>query len=685
MPRCRRLNAIIKESSKMTTCNFMDIDQQCVNTLRTLAMDAVQQANSGHPGAPMGLAPAGYVLWTRVMQHNPANPDWPNRDRFVLSGGHASMLLYGLLHLTGYDLSLEDIRNFRQWGSRTPGHPEYRHTPGVETTTGPLGQGVANAVGMAMAERHLAARFNQPGHAIVDHYTYLICGDGDMMEGVASEAASLAGHLGLGRLICIYDDNKISIEGGTDIAFTEDVAKRFEAYHWQVLKVADGNDLEAIETALRAGQADTEHPTLIMLRTHIAYGSPHKQDSHDAHGAPLGVEEVALTKGCLGCDPEAFFCVPDAVREHGRRQVAKGQAAEAAWKTAFDAYKQAHAELADQWVSALSGFLPRGWDQGLAAFTPADGPMATRAASGKALNALAGRLPTLMGGSADLAPSNKTFLSAESVFQKDNYGGRNIRFGVREHAMGAVMSGLFLHGGLRPYGGTFLVFADYVRPAIRVAALMKLPVIYVFTHDSIAVGEDGPTHQPVEQLASLRVIPNVLVLRPCDANETADAWCQAVKTNDRPVIMLFSRQKLPILPRERTAGRLAQGAYVIADCQGKPDVLLLASGAEVHQALGAQKILQDKGVAARVINMPSWELFEKQSEAYKRSVLPPDVKARVAVEAGATFGWERYVGGQGVVVGMTGFGASAPGGQVLARFGFTAENVAEKALTRIKS
>ncbi len=668
----------------MTTCKSLDIDQQSVNTIRTLAMDAVQKANSGHPGAPMGLAPAGYVIWTRIMQHNPANPDWPNRDRFVLSGGHASMLLYSLLHLTGYDLSLADIQNFRQWGSKTPGHPEYGHTPGVETTTGPLGQGVANAVGMAMAERHLAARFNQPGQEIVDHYTYVMCGDGDMMEGVTSEAASLAGHLGLGRLICIYDDNKISIEGSTDITFTEDVAKRFEAYNWQVLKVADGNDLDAIETAIRAGQAETGRPTLIALRTHIAYGSPNKQDSHDAHGAPLGEEEVALAKVCLGCDKDAHFCVPDAVRAHCRQVLTRGQAAEAAWKEKFGAYKQAHPELADQWVSALSGFLPRGWDQGLAEFTPADGPMATRAASGKALNALAGRIPALTGGSADLAPSNKTFLTGEHVYQKDNYGGRNIRFGVREHAMGAIMSGMFLHGGVRPYGGTFLVFADYVRPAIRVAALMKLPVIYVFTHDSIAVGEDGPTHQPVEQLASLRAMPDVLVLRPCDANETADAWCQAVKTNDRPVAMLFSRQKLPILPREQTAGQLVRGAYVLSDCQGKPDILLLASGAEVHQALGAQKILKEKGVAARVVNMPSWELFEGQSEDYRRGVLPPEVKARVAVEAGVGFGWERYVGDQGIVVGMSGFGASAPGGQVLAKFGFTAENVAAKALGLIK-
>ncbi len=664
----------------MTTCEPMDIHEQSVNTIRTLSIDAIQEANSGHPGAPMGLAAAGYVLWTRIMNHNPKNPDWPNRDRFVLSGGHASMLLYSLLHLTGYDLTIEDIKKFRQWGSKTPGHPEYGHTPGVETTTGPLGQGIANAVGMAMAERHLAAKFNRDGHDIVDHYTYVMCGDGDLMEGVASEAASLAGHLGLGRLICIYDDNQISIEGSTDITFTEDVAKRFEAYNWQVLKVDDGNDLEAIEQALVDGRNHSERPTIIVLRTQIAYGSPNKQGTHDAHGAPLGEEECRLTKACLGCDENEIFCVPDAVRDHCRQVTEKGQAAEDQWQEEYKAYAQAHPESADAWLNALSGFMPRGWDAGLAEMTPENGPLATRAASGKALNALAQRIPTLMGGSADLAPSNKTFLADESVFQRGNYGGRNIHFGVRELGMGAIMSGMFLHGGIRPYGGTFLVFADYVRPAIRVAALMKLPLIYVFTHDSIAVGEDGPTHQPVEHLASLRAIPNLLVLRPCDANETADAWCHALRTNDQPIAMLFSRQKLPILPPEMTAGKLSQGAYVLSDCAGEPDILLLASGAEVHQALGAQEILREKDIAARVVNMPSWELFENQSDEYKNTVLPPTVKARVAIEAGIPMGWERYVGDEGEVIAMTGFGASAPGGEVLAKFGFTAENMAEKAM-----
>jgi transketolase len=661
----------------------MDIDQKSVNTIRTLSMDAIQKANSGHPGAPMGLAAAGYVLWTRIMKHNPKNPDWPNRDRFVLSGGHASMLLYSLLHLTGYDVSLDDIKNFRQWDSKTPGHPEYGHTPGVETTTGPLGQGIANAVGMAMAERHLAARLNRDGHEIVDHYTYAVCGDGDMMEGVASEASSLAGHLGLGRLICIYDDNNISIEGSTDITFTEDVAKRYQAYNWQVIHIDDGNDLDSIEKALNDGRSEGGRPTLIILRTHIAYGSPNKQDSHDAHGAPLGEEEVRLTKACLGCDQEAVFCIPDDVRDHCLKTAAQGESAEAAWQEAFKAYTQAHPELSDEWLNAVTGFMPRGWNQGLAQLTPEDGPLATRAASGKALNELAKRVPALMGGSADLAPSNKTYLTDASEFQKDNYGGRNIRFGVREHAMGAIMSGMFLHGGIRPYGGTFLVFSDYVRPAIRVAALMNLPLIYVFTHDSIAVGEDGPTHQPVEHLASLRAIPNLMVLRPCDANETADAWCQALKTNDQPIAMLFSRQKLPILPRERTAGKLSSGGYVLSDCEGTPDVLLLASGAEVHQALEAQQMLKEKSIAARVINMPSWELFEKQSDDYKREVLPPEIKARVAIEAGVAMGWERYVGDRGTIIAMTGFGASAPGGEVLAKFGFTAENVVEKAMALV--
>lgn len=660
------------------------IDQLCINTIRTLSMDAIQKANSGHPGAPMGLAPAGYVLWTRIMNHNPKNPGWLDRDRFVLSGGHASMLLYSLLYLTGYDLSLDDIKNFRQWQSKTPGHPEYGHTPGVETTTGPLGQGFANAVGMAMAERHLAARFNRPGHDIVDHYTYMFCGDGDMMEGVASEAASLAGHLGLGRLICIYDDNKISIEGSTEITFTEDVALRFQAYHWHVQKVADGNDTEAIFNALQTAQADTERPSLIILRTHIAYGSPNKQDTADAHGAPLGQEEVCLTKACLGCPPDIEFCVPDQVLKKFRKCLDKGQVSEEAWLEKFKVYSKTYPDLAAQWVDAVSGYLPRGWDAEIPEFSPSDGPMATRAASGKVLNAIAKNLPTLIGGSADLAPSNKTYLNCSHEFQKNAYDGRNIRFGVREHAMGAIMSGMFLHNGLRPYGGTFLVFLDYLKPALRVACLMKLPVIYIFTHDSIAVGEDGPTHQPVEHLANLRSLPGITVIRPADATETAAAWRQALKTTNGPVALVLSRQKLPILDKSGCEYGLASGAYVLADSDGKPDIILIAAGSEVHIALKAQKELAQKGVGARVVSMPSWELFEKTPQEYKDRVLLPEVTARIAIEAGIPMGWERYVGSGGAVIGMTGFGASAPGNFVMEKFGFTPENVVQKALELLK-
>ncbi|PLX48374.1 MAG: transketolase, partial [Desulfobacteraceae bacterium] len=489
-------------------------DDLCINTIRALSMDAVQKANSGHPGAPMGLAPAAYVLWTRVMKHNPENPGWLDRDRFVLSAGHASMLLYSLLHLSGYAVTLDDIKNFRQWNSKTPGHPEFGHTPGVETTTGPLGQGFANAVGMAMAERHLAARFNSAGHEIVDHYTYMICGDGDMMEGISSEAASLAGHLGLGKLICIYDDNNISIEGSTEITFTEDVALRFKAYHWHILNVDDGNDIDAIYNAIQAAKAQTGRPSLIVLRTQIAYGSPNKQDTADAHGAPLGEEEVRLTKKSLGLSEDALFNIPDAVRHHFTQCVEAGREAEAGWQEKFQAYNKKYPDMANKWVDAMSGFLTTGWDEDIPEFSVSDGPIATRAASGKVLNAIASRLPTLIGGSADLAPSNKTFLDTSHEFQKDAYDGRNIRFGVREHAMGGIMSGMFLHNGLRPYGGTFLVFADYLRPSLRVAAIMNIPIIYVFTHDSIAVGEDGPTHQPVEHLASLRAIPGLTVIRP---------------------------------------------------------------------------------------------------------------------------------------------------------------------------
>lgn len=656
-------------------------DSLCVNTIRTLAMDAVQAANSGHPGAPMGLASAAYVLWTQFLKHNPKNPEWIDRDRFVLSGGHASMLLYSLLYLTGYKVSLKEIKNFRQWGSITPGHPEYHHTPGVETTTGPLGQGFTNAVGMAMAERHLAAVFNQNGHKLIDHFTYIMCGDGDLMEGVTSEAASLAGHLGLGKLICIYDDNKISIEGGTELAFTENVAARFKAYRWHVIRVNDGNDLPAIRQALNQAQSVTDQPSLIVLRTHIAYGSPNKQDSHDAHGAPLGEEEIRLTKENLGWPPNKKFYVPTDALKLFRQCVDSGKKAESAWNKKFAAFKRKHPDLAEQWLAAVYCKPLRGWDAKVPTFANA-APIATRAASGLVLNGLAEKLPNLIGGSADLAPSNNTLIKASFDFQKGSYNGRNIRFGVREHAMGAILSGLALHGGIRPYGGTFLVFSDYCRPAVRLAALMKLPVTYIFTHDSVALGEDGPTHQPVEHLAALRAIPGLIVIRPADATETAAAWRVAIKTANAPVALILSRQSLPVIDRKHypSAVALAKGAYILADTDGSPDVILIGSGSEVHLCLDAKARLAQKGVAARVVSMPSWELFERASKPYRDKVLPPAITARVAVEAGVSLGWERHVGNQGAVIGINRFGASAPGGTVMQKYGMKASTVVSKAM-----
>lgn len=657
------------------------LDLTCVNTIRTLAMDAVEKAASGHPGAPMGLAPAAYVLFTGHLRHNPRNPRWPDRDRFVLSGGHASMLLYSVLHLAGYDIALEDLKAFRQWGSKTPGHPEHGVTPGVETTTGPLGQGLANAVGLAMAERHLAARFNRPGCEVVDHCTYVMCGDGDLMEGITSEAASLAGHLGLGRLICIYDDNQITIEGSTAIAFTENVAQRFQAYNWQVLAVEDGNDLAAIDQALREAREETARPSLILLRTQIAYGSPGKQGSAEAHGAPLGREEVCRTKVCLGCPPDVEFCVPPEVQTTFGACVERGRAAEDLWRQRLEAFRQAHPELAQQWQAEQDGEAPAGWEAALPVFAPGEKPLATRAASGRVLNAVASALPNLLGGSADLAPSNNTFLKGLPELQKESYHGRNIRFGVREHAMGAILSGLVLHGGLRPYGGTFLVFADYMRPAIRLAALMELPVIYVFTHDSIAVGEDGPTHQPVEHLASLRCIPGLVVIRPADAGETVAAWRQALSFRRRPAALVLSRQNLPVLDRTQLAeaAGLARGAYVLADAPGTPDLILIATGAEVHLALAARETLAAEGAAVRVVSMPSWELFEEMPEDYREAVLPQAVSRRLVIEAGSPMGWERYAGPGGLILGIDRFGASAPGGVVLKAYGFTPENVVRQA------
>ena len=662
-----------------------NLDQLTVSTIRTLCMDAVQKANSGHPGAPMGLAPAAYVLFKNFLKHNPKNPAWIDRDRFVLSGGHASSLLYSLLYLFGYGLKLSDLKNFRQWGSRTPGHPEYGETPGVETTTGPLGQGIANAAGMAIAERHLAARFNMEENQIINHHTYVMCGDGDLMEGVALETISLAGHLGLGKLICLYDDNSITIEGKTDIAFTENVRAKFESQNWHVVTVEDGNNLEEIQKAIQAGKDAVARPTLVQIKTHIAYGSPSKQDSSDAHGAPLGAEEIKLTKQFYGVPADKDFYVPEEVLENCRKALTYGEGFEQSWQDLFKAYKTEYPDHAAKFVDAISGFLSGGWDSKIPQFTPEDGPVATRAASGQVLNAIADNLPALMGGSADLAPSNKTYLNGSIEFQKDTREGRNIRFGVREHAMGAIMSGMYLHSGIRPYGGTFLVFADYMRPAIRMATLMKLPLIYVFTHDSVAVGEDGPTHQPVEHVASLRAIPGLTVVRPADANETALAWKQALKTVDSPTALILSRQKLPTLDVSQRDGEFHYGAYTIKNDQD-PDMILIATGSEVHICVTAADILEkDHNIKAAVVSMPSWELFEKAPAPYRERILPFSVTKRIAVEAGISMGWEKYTGQEGKIIGIDKFGASAPGGTVLKEYGFSPDNIVNNALDLFKS
>ena len=659
----------------------VDIETLAINTIRTLAIDAIEKAKSGHPGAPMGMAPAAYVLWTRFMKHNPKNPLWADRDRFVLSAGHASMMLYSLLHLTGYPLTREDLQQFRQWGSLTPGHPEYRHTPGVETTTGPLGQGIATAVGMAMAERQMAALFNRPGHDIVDHYTWVMCGDGDMMEGISSEAASMAGHLGLSKLICLYDDNRISIEGSTEITFTENVSRRFEAQNWHVVQVPDGNDLTAIAEAIEAAKAETKKPSLIVLRTYIAYGSPNKQGKADAHGAPLGAEEVRLTKEFYGCSLDELFCIPDPVPAHFAQVAENGEAYEQAWKAGFENYRATHPELAQTFLDRLERKLPAGWDAEIPDFS-GETKMSTRKASGIVLNAIAKHLPELIGGSADLAPSNNTIIKGAADFQKDRYDGRNIRFGVREHVMGAILNGLWVHGGFRPFGGTFLVFSDYMRPAIRLSALMEVPAIYVFTHDSLAVGEDGPTHQPIEHVATLRAIPNLRVIRPADAAETAEAWKIAVASPDRPTALILSRQDLPVLDRTRfaPAAESKNGAYILSEPNRKPEIILIATGSEMGITVSASEKLAEKGIAARVVSMPCAELFEEMPDAYRQKVLPADVPVRVSVEAGHTMGWDRYVGSAGAAIGVTTFGASAPGDEVLRRYGFTTENIVETAL-----
>jgi len=688
-----------------TRASADDQDRLCINTIRMLSIDAVQKADSGHPGMPMGAATMAYVLWTRHLHHNPRNPAWPDRDRFVLSAGHASMLLYSLLFLTGYDLTMDDIEQFRQWKSRTPGHPERGCTPGVEVTTGPLGQGFANSVGLAIAERWLAATFNRQGDDVVDHWTYVLASDGDLMEGVASEAASLAGTLQLGRLIVLYDANLITLSATTNVTFTEDVGARFEAYGWHVQRI-DGQDVAAVDAALAVARAEQDRPSLIIAHTHIGYGSPHKQDTWHAHGEPLGVEEVRLTKRALGWPEDRTFYVPDEALRMFRESVERGEEREAAWRRRVDAYGVAHPEMAEPFARALTGELPDGWETHLPIFTPADGEMATRDAGGKVLNALATVVPNIVGGSADLDPSTRTALKGCGDFENAHmvvagsawptqgaaggvwgYAGRNIHFGLREHAMAAVLTGIAVHGGLLPFGATFLSFSDYMRPSIRLAALSHARVIYIWTHDSIALGEDGPTHQPVEQLAGLRAMPNMIVVRPSDATETVEAWRVALTHTEGPVGLVLTRQKLPVIDRTTfaPASGLAQGAYVLADAGGSaPDVILMATGSEVSLALEAHERLTKDGIRSRVVSMPCWELFDAQPQSYRDAVLPPSVRARVSIEAASPFGWERYVGLAGAIIGVTRFGASAPGPIVMRELGFTPEHIVETAKTVLK-
>ena len=654
----------------------------CIDTIRALAMDAVERARSGHPGTPMALAPAALILWTRFLRHDPRDPGWWDRDRFVLSCGHASMLLYALLYLSGYDLTLEDLVEFRQWGSRTPGHPERGVTPGVETTTGPLGQGVGNAVGMAMAERFLADRFNRPGFPVIDHRVWGFVSDGDLMEGVASEAASLAGHLRLGKLNLVYDDNHITIEGDTALAFSEDVGRRFEAYGWHVQRVGDGNDPDAIARSLEAAALNRERPSLVILRTHIADPAPNKRGTAEAHGAPLGAEEVRLTKEVMGWPPDVPFHVPEQALRSMRRAVARGAESRASWHGLFANYRQAHPDLAVELERCMDGTLSDGWDADLPDFQAGDGALATRQASGKTLNAVARTVGNLLGGSADLGPSNNTHLDGEADFGAESTG-RNLHWGVREHAMGACLNGMAVHGGVRPYGATFLIFTDYMRPSIRLAAMMELPVIYVCTHDSIGLGEDGPTHQPIEQLAGLRAVPNLVVVRPADATETVEAWRVALERTDGPVLLALTRQKLPVLDRTllAPAAGARRGAYVLADpLEGDPRAILIATGSEVHVALEARERLSELGIRTRVVSMPSWELFEAQTAEYRDSVLPPHLRIRIAIEAASSQGWLRYVTEDGETITIDRFGASAPGPALFENFGFVADRAVASVL-----
>jgi transketolase len=660
---------------------FNSTDALSVTSIRTLSIDAIEKANSGHPGLPMGAAPMAYTLWTRFMNHNPKNPNWFNRDRFVLSAGHGSALLYSLLHLSGYNLSIDDIKQFRQWGSKTPGHPEYRHTEGVEATTGPLGQGIAMAVGMAMAERHVAAVYNKDEFELVNHFTYSICGDGDLMEGVSAEAASLAGHLKLGRLVVLYDSNDISLDGDLSKSFSESVKQRFLSYGWQYLRVEDGNNLEEIAKAIEEAQGDTEHPTIIEVKTVIGYGSPNRAGTSNVHGSPLGAEELKLTKEAYKWTFEEPFHVPQEVYENFKKLIVEnGKQKEKEWNDLFDQYKKEYPELASQFEQALKNELPEGWDSDIPVYNEGKS-LASRASSYEVLNGIAKNLPTLIGGSADLAGSNKTLIKGEKDFMPGSYEGRNIWFGVREFAMGAAMNGMYLHGGVKVFGGTFFVFSDYLRPAIRLAALMGVPVTYVFTHDSIAVGEDGPTHEPVEQLAALRAISNLSVIRPADGNETAAAWKLAVESTSTPTALVLTRQNLPtIKDTDKNAyDGVSKGAYVISPAgKGTPDALILATGSEVGLAVDAQKELAANGIEVSVISMPSWDRFEAQSKEYKDSVLPKNVKSRLGIEMGSSLGWHKYVGDEGEILAIDQFGASAPGEKVMEEFGFSVENVVSR-------
>jgi transketolase len=661
------------------------LDQLSVDTIRALSIDVVQKANSGHPGLPLGAAPMAFVLWQRYLKHNPRDPHWPDRDRFVLSAGHGSALLYVLLHLTGYDLTLEDLKGFRQWGSRTPGHPEFRLTPGVEATTGPLGQGSANAVGMAIAERSLAARFNRPGHEIVNHRTFVLVSDGDLMEGLSSEAGSLAGHLGLGKLLYLYDDNHVTLDGPTSWSFSEDVLQRYAAYGWHVLRVADGDtDLDAIDAAIRAGIAETARPTIIAVRTTIGYGSPHKAGTSKAHGSPLGVEEVALTKKALGWEWTEPFTIPEDSAKSFRTAVERGIHAEADWERRFAEYARAFPDLAAAWRLEQKGDLPEGWDSGLPHWKAGES-LATRVASSKTINAIAPKMPSLLGGDADLSESTKTTIEGDPAFDGGTGAGNNLHYGIREHAMAAIANGMAYHGGVRPFVATFFCFSDYMRPSIRLAALSELPVIFVWTHDSIGLGEDGPTHQAVEHLMALRAIPHLAIVRPGDANETAEAWRAAIEHRGGPVGLVLSRQNLPVLDRSGARGDVSRGAYVLADASGgAPRLILIASGSELQLAAGAREKLQAEGIPTRVVSMPCWEFFEKQPREYREAVLPRELTARLSIEAGATFGWKRWVGDRGGSIGLDRFGASAPGDVVMRELGFTVEHVVRYAKDLLK-